>query len=116
MNKLTDREQNLDAAIGATKDFQDSLNRLQDPPKLNDLEEQLEDQRPLLADAEGVCEQLCDILSDSASKTEIKNKLNGVEKQYNNLNRKMSNKKAELESALKEDKDFYLSFDRISNG
>lgn len=52
--------------------------------------EQLEDQRPLLADAETVCEQLCDILSDSASKTEIKNKLNTVEKQYNNLNRKMS--------------------------
>lgn len=135
MNKLTDREKNLDAAIGATKDFQDSLNRLQDRlqhisdefdhlseagsdaedqlRKLNDLEEQLEDQRPLLADAEAVCEQLCDILSDSASKTEIKNKLNGIEKQYNNLNRKMSNRKAELESALKEDKDFYLSFDRI---
>ncbi|GBM86483.1 Dystonin [Araneus ventricosus] len=135
MNKLTDREKNLDAAIGATKDFQDSLNRLQDRlqhisdefdhlseagsdaedqlRKLNDLEEQLEDQRPLLADAESVCEQLCDILSDPASKSEIKNKLNGVEKQYNNLNRKMSNRKAELESALKEDKDFYLSFDRI---
>ncbi|PRD36621.1 UNVERIFIED_CONTAM: Dst [Trichonephila clavipes] len=135
MNKLIDREKNLDAAIGATKDFQDSLNRLQDRlqhisdefdhlseagsdaedqlRKLNDLEEQLEDQRPLLADAEAVCEQLCDILSDSASKTEIKNKLNGIEKQYNNLNRKMSNRKAELESALKEDKDFYLSFDRI---
>lgn len=30
MNKLADREHNLDAAIGATKDFQDSLNRLQD--------------------------------------------------------------------------------------
>lgn len=30
VNKLTDREKNLDAAIGATKDFQDSLNRLQD--------------------------------------------------------------------------------------
>ncbi|CAL1283110.1 unnamed protein product [Larinioides sclopetarius] len=135
MNKLTDREKNLDAAIGATKDFQDSLNRLQDRlqhisdefdhlseagsdaedqlRKLNDLEEQLEDQRPLLADAESVCEQLCDILSDPASKSEIKNKLNGVEKQYNNLNRKMNNRKAELESALKEDKDFYLSFDRI---
>ncbi|KAF8783432.1 Dystonin like protein [Argiope bruennichi] len=135
MNKLTDREKNLDAAIGATKDFQDSLNRLQDRlqhisdefdhlseagsdaedqlRKLNDLEEQLEDQRPLLADAESVCEQLCDILSDPASKAEIKNKLNGIEKQYNNLNRKMSNRKAELESALKEDKDFYLSFDRI---
>ncbi|KFM60284.1 Dystonin, partial [Stegodyphus mimosarum] len=135
IDKLSDRERNLDAAIGATKDFQDSLNRLQDRlqniaddfdhlseagsdtedqlRKLNDLEEQLEDQRPLLADAETVCEQLCDILSDSASKTEIKNKLNGVEKQYNNLNRKMNNRKAELESALKEDKDFYQSFDRI---
>ncbi|KAG8192780.1 hypothetical protein JTE90_019099 [Oedothorax gibbosus] len=135
VGKLTDREKNLDAAVGATKDFQDSLNRLQDRlqhisddfdhlseagsdaedqlRKLNVLEEQLEDQRPLLADAEGVCEQLCDILSDPASKSEIKNKLNGVEKQYNNLNRKMNNRKAELESALKEDKDFYMSFDRI---
>ncbi|XP_015906702.2 microtubule-actin cross-linking factor 1, isoforms 1/2/3/4 isoform X2 [Parasteatoda tepidariorum] len=135
MNKLTDREQNLAAASGAAKEFQDSLNRLQDRlqhisddfdhlseagtdavdqlRKLNDLEEQLEDQRPLLAGAEAVCEQLCDVLSDPASKSEIKNKLNGVEKQYNNLNRKMNNRKAELESALKEDKDFYLSFDRI---
>lgn len=30
VNRLADREHNLDAAIGATKDFQDSLNRLQD--------------------------------------------------------------------------------------
>lgn len=30
MSKLADRERNLDAAVGATKDFQDSLNRLQD--------------------------------------------------------------------------------------
>lgn len=30
MNKLAERERNLDAAVGAAKDFQDSLNRLQD--------------------------------------------------------------------------------------
>lgn len=55
-----------------------------------DLVDQLENQRPLLADAEAMCEHLCDILSDSASKTEIKSKLNSIEKQYNNLSRKMS--------------------------
>ncbi|XP_022258014.1 dystonin-like, partial [Limulus polyphemus] len=137
VGRLEDREKNLDAASGVTRDFQENLNHLQESlqhisdeydhlssdgsdadgqlKKLEDLEKQLEDQRPLLADAESVCEQLCDLLSDSGSKNEIKNKLNAVEKQYNNLNKKIENRKAELESAMKEDQEFYLSCDCIQH-
>ncbi|XP_067144023.1 microtubule-actin cross-linking factor 1 isoform X6 [Centruroides vittatus] len=135
INRLNNRERSLDAASGATKNFHDNLNKLQDSlqqisdkfdmlsetgsdsgeqlEKLKNLEDDLDKQRPLLADAESVCEQLCDILSDSASKNEITTKLNSLEKQYNNLSRKITNRKAELESSLREDKEFFISCDHI---
>ncbi|XP_022239565.1 microtubule-actin cross-linking factor 1-like isoform X12 [Limulus polyphemus] len=135
LRQLADREKSLDAACGVTKEFHDTLNRLQvclqeigdnfdqlsessfdivqQLNTLNDLEGQLESQRPHLAGAESVCEELCEILSDSTSKTEIKTKLITFQKQFINLTKKIDNRKAELESSQKEDQEFYLSCENI---
>lgn len=68
---------------------------------VQNLERQLEGQRPLLADLEAAGESLCDVLSDPASKAEIQAKLSAINRQYNNLQKKLDLKKAELESLLK---------------
>ncbi|XP_022254698.1 microtubule-actin cross-linking factor 1-like [Limulus polyphemus] len=78
-----------------------------------DWEGRLESQRPHLAGAESICEELCELLSDSTSKTEIKNKLMTLQKQYTVLTKKIDNKKAELESSQKEDQEFVLSLETI---
>ncbi|XP_067121200.1 microtubule-actin cross-linking factor 1-like isoform X10 [Centruroides vittatus] len=133
--QLTERQKNLDAAGDITKDFhtriiklQESLQKISDDfdttvegsadtedqlKKLNNLEDRLENTRHSLADVERVCEQLCEILCDSASRNEIKNKLNNMEKQYTTILKKINNRKAELESTLKEDKKFFTSCDNI---
>ncbi|XP_076320054.1 microtubule-actin cross-linking factor 1-like isoform X9 [Tachypleus tridentatus] len=135
LRRLADREKSLDAACGVTKEFHDTLNRLhvclqdigdnfdqlsessydivQQLNTLNDLEGQLESQRPHLAGAESVCEELCEILSDTTSKTEIKTKFITLQKQFFNLTKKIDNRKAELESSQKEDQEFYSSCENI---
>ncbi|XP_013787345.1 dystonin-like, partial [Limulus polyphemus] len=135
LNKLSDREKSLDAACGVTKEFHDTLTKIQMHlldisdnfdqlfqssvdivellNTLNVLEEQLQSQRPHLAGAESVCEELCEILSDSTSTTEIKIKLTTLQKQFINLTKKIDNKKAELESSQKEDQQFYLSCENL---
>lgn len=55
------------------------------------MEDELEKLRPLLTDADSVCEQLCEMLSDSASKTEIKYKVNILETSYTTLKKKIGN-------------------------
>ena len=45
---------------------------------LEDLQDQLEGQRPLLAGLETVGEQLCAVLSDASSKAEVAQKLSQV--------------------------------------
>ncbi|CAL1261306.1 unnamed protein product [Larinioides sclopetarius] len=135
--RLIDREKSLEAASGIVKDFHKNLSELQGKvqnvsdkfdaleekemtleillKKLSELEEELDKQRPLLADAQSVCEQLCDVLTDSASKTEIKYKISLIEKSYGNLKKKIDNKKAEVESSLKEDKVFFKVCEEISS-
>lgn len=53
------------------------------------MEEELDKMRPLLADAFSVCEQLCDVISDSSSKTEIKYRVSILEKSYTTLRKKI---------------------------
>ncbi|GBM08725.1 Dystonin, partial [Araneus ventricosus] len=135
--RLIDREKSLEAASGIVKDFHKNLSELQGKvqtvndkfdaleekemtleillKKLSEIEEELDKQRPLLADAQSFCEQLCDVLTDSASKTEIKYKISLIEKSYGNLKKKIDNKKAEVESSLKEDKIFFKVCEEISS-
>lgn len=65
------------------------------------LERQLEGVRPLLADAESAGAQLCDVLSDPASRAEIQGKLAAVNRQYNTLQKKLDLRKAEIEGSLR---------------
>ncbi|XP_054709316.1 LOW QUALITY PROTEIN: microtubule-actin cross-linking factor 1, isoforms 1/2/3/4/5-like [Uloborus diversus] len=135
--KLIEREKNLEAASGVAKNFQKNVTELQQKlqnlndefdsfeekgtsslvflKKLIEMEDELETQRLLLSDVESVSEQLCDILSDNSSKSEIKYKLIIVEKSYSSLRKKTDNKKAEIESTIKEDKTFFKSCDDIQD-
>ncbi len=70
------------------------------------LERQLEGQRPLLADLEAAGAQLCDVLSDPTSRAEIQGKLSAVNRQYNNLQKKLDNRKAEIEGLLRDGRQF----------
>uniref|UniRef100_T1IVF3 Dystonin n=1 Tax=Strigamia maritima TaxID=126957 RepID=T1IVF3_STRMM len=128
MAQLDERENNLEAVSGSNRDFYAKINQLQENlqkisddfdnlgdigpnkelqlNKLRNLEDQLENQRPLLADVESLGEELCNILEDSTSKNEIKSKLTNLEKTYNQLTKKIDNRKAELESTLRETKVF----------
>lgn len=55
------------------------------------MEDEMEKLRLLLTDGDSMCEQLCDILSDSASKTEIKYKVNVLETSYTTFRKKIGN-------------------------
>ena len=130
LHKLDDREGNLDAASGASSDFYNNLNKLQDNlhkisddlddlalekgkldpeemlKKLDALDKALERQRPILADVEASGEQLCDILTDPTSKADIKQKLAQVGRLFNQCQKKLDNCKAELENSKKDAADF----------
>lgn len=54
-----------------------------------ELEDELEKLRLVLSDADSVCEQLCDILSDSSSKSDIKYKVTVLETSYTILRKKI---------------------------
>ncbi|KAM7295031.1 uncharacterized protein ISCGN_024536, partial [Ixodes scapularis] len=111
IGRLEERERSLGAATGATTDFHTVLGKLLEAlqnigddfdqlAEAGDLEEQLrrlrglddrlEAQRPPLAESEAMCDHLCDILTDAASRNEIKGKWGTADKLYNNLNRKIS--------------------------
>ncbi|XP_043207067.1 microtubule-actin cross-linking factor 1-like isoform X6 [Amphibalanus amphitrite] len=128
ISKLEDREMNLDAASGASHQFNDSLGRLQrdlqkigdafddlvtergEPQqklkKLNQLQHQVDELRPRLAELETLGEQLCSVLTDPSAKTEVKDKLYQLGRQQTQLQKKMDNLRAELENSLKEDREF----------
>ena len=98
--RLEERKQNLDAASGTSRQFYANLGQLQDAlqkisdtledlavekvypeeilKQLEDLQDQLESQRPLLAEVETAGEQLCAVLSDASSKAEVGQKLSQV--------------------------------------
>lgn len=118
LSKLEERAESLGAAADTSREFDAQLTRLRDAlqgisdnldelpldkdaeeqlRKVENLERQLEGQRPLLADLEAAGAQLCDVLSDPASRADIQNKLASVGRQYNALQKKLDHKKAELE-------------------
>ncbi len=126
--QLEDRERALDALSGPTRDFLALTNKLQDnlakvsddlddvasskadpEQKMRTLEgiaQNLDGQRPLLSEVATVGDRLQDILTDPASKAEIKAKLGQVERQFNNCQKKLDNALAELESSAREGKLF----------
>ncbi|XP_052759151.1 dystonin isoform X18 [Galleria mellonella] len=123
LNKLEQRADSLGAAADTSREFDAGLARLRDAlhtisdklddlaldtepdeqlRKIENLERQLEGQRPLLADLEAAGAALADVLSDPASRQDIQSKLAAVARQYDNLQRKLDHKKAEIEAALKD--------------
>ncbi|KAI5641273.1 spectrin repeat domain-containing protein [Phthorimaea operculella] len=123
LNKLEQRAESLGAAADTSREFDAGLARLRDAlqtisdklddvalekepdeqlRKIENLERQLEGQRPLLADLESAGAALCDVLSDPASRQDIQSKLGAVARQYDTLQRKLDLRKAEIEAALKD--------------
>ncbi|XP_025411352.1 dystonin isoform X7 [Sipha flava] len=130
LGKLEDRASNLGAAADSTREFDAGLARLtealqnisdqlddvsydKEPEerlrKIQNLERQLEGQRPLLADLEDAGNHLCNVLDDPACKADIQAKLAAINRQYNNLQKKLDNKKAEIEGSLKDGRQFEAS-------
>ncbi|XP_075985152.1 dystonin-like protein short stop isoform X32 [Anticarsia gemmatalis] len=123
LNKLEKRADSLGAAADTSREFDAGLTRLRDAlhtisdklddvamenepdeqlRKIENLERQLEGQRPLLADLEAAGAALSTVLSDPASRQDIQSKLAAVARQYDNLQRKLDHRKAEIEAALKD--------------
>ncbi|XP_074600372.1 dystonin-like protein short stop isoform X2 [Brevipalpus obovatus] len=118
-NEYHQKTAKLQAALQRISDDLDNLDEGGDSAemldKLNKLEDDLESQRPLLADCEALCDRLCEMITDTVSKNEVRYKLNALERMYNNLSRKISQRKAELGSSLKEEREFNLSCDAIQD-
>ncbi|XP_037296445.1 microtubule-actin cross-linking factor 1 isoform X21 [Manduca sexta] len=123
LNKLEDRAASLGAAADTSRELDAGLARLRDALQaiadglddlapdaepadnlrnIENLERQLEGQRPLLADLEAAGATLAQVLSDPASRQDIQSKLTAVARQYDNLQRKLDHRKAEIEAALKD--------------
>ncbi|XP_065222560.1 dystonin isoform X15 [Planococcus citri] len=127
LSRLDERAENLGAAADSSREFDAGLARLRDAlqnisdqlddiphdkepeeqlRKVQALERQLEGQRPLLADLEAAGAQLCEVLSDPTSRAEIQGKLSAVNRQYNNLQKKLDHRKAEIEGSLRDGRQF----------
>lgn len=128
IGQLDSRDSALNAASDASKDFYDNYNKLQDKlQKLGDdfdeamangldpaqqlnvmqaLEDGLDGVRHPLINLEGLGEHLMSILSDPSSKSDIKSKIGQLNKMYNNLERKLGNKRSEIEASLKDQEEF----------
>nr|XP_046919081.1 microtubule-actin cross-linking factor 1-like isoform X6 [Dermatophagoides farinae] len=136
-NILAEREKNLLAVKDAANEFQNKYDRLlaalhkisddfdnivdsgadgdEQLLKLSHLEESLEAQRPNIADCDRSCQKLCELLTDNGSKNEVRGRVDGLRKFYDDLSQKISDKKAELQLALKEDKDFFFNCNAIQD-
>uniref|UniRef100_A0A1A9WHW1 Dystonin n=1 Tax=Glossina brevipalpis TaxID=37001 RepID=A0A1A9WHW1_9MUSC len=90
---------NLDT-LPSHMDYQEKLR------KIENLERQLEGQRPLLADAEQSATALSNILGDSASRADVNSRVIALGKQYQTLQKKLDTKKAETEAALRNGRQF----------
>lgn len=127
LSRLDERAESLGAAADSSREFDAGYMRLKDAlqnisdhlddipldkeaeeqlRKVQSLERQLEGQRPLLADLEAAGVQLCDVLSDPTSRAEIQGKLSAVNRQYNNLQKKLDHRNAEIEALLRDGRQF----------
>lgn len=122
LGRLEERANSLGVAADSSREFDNGLSRLRDAlqgisdnldelpidkdpqeilRKVENLERQLEGQRPLLADAEARGTQLCAVLGDPTSRADVKARVGALGKQYQNLQKKLDNRKAETEAALR---------------
>lgn len=127
VGKLDERARSLGDAADSSKEFDASLARLRDAlqgisdklddiptdrdhqenlRKIENLERQLEGQRPLLADAEAAAAALCNVLGDPASRADVNARVGALGKQYQALQKKLDNRKAETEAALRDGRQF----------
>ncbi|XP_043245138.1 dystonin-like isoform X38 [Amphibalanus amphitrite] len=128
ISQLEEREQTLDAASGTSRRFNDELGKLQrelqkitdnvddlsaektEPSqkltKLDKIQYQVEELKPRLSELETLGDELCNVLTDASAKAEVKDKLYQLGRQQTQLQRKLDNLRAELESSLKEDREF----------
>ncbi|XP_049292085.1 dystonin isoform X21 [Anopheles funestus] len=125
--RLDERAQSLGAAADSSKEFDAGLNRLREAlqtisdnldslptdrdhqetlRKIENLERQLEGQRPLLADSEAAAETLCRVLSDPVSRADVNARVSAVGKQYQTLQKKLDMRKAETDAALRDGRQF----------
>ncbi|XP_050079926.1 dystonin isoform X41 [Anopheles maculipalpis] len=125
--RLDERAQSLGAAADSSKEFDAGLNRLREAlqtisdnldslptdrdhqetlRKIENLERQLEGQRPLLADSEAAAETLCRVLSDPVSRADVNARVTAVGKQYQTLQKKLDMRKAETDAALRDGRQF----------
>ncbi|XP_016957055.1 dystonin isoform X33 [Drosophila biarmipes] len=127
VGKLDDRANSLGGAADSSKEFDAAVNRLREAlqnisdnldalptdgdhqenlRKIENLERQLEGQRPLLADVEQSAATLCNILGDPASRADVNSRVAALEKQYLALQKKLDTKKAETEASLRDGRHF----------
>ncbi|XP_050356012.1 dystonin isoform X19 [Nymphalis io] len=133
LNKLEQRAESLGAAADTSRELDAGLARLRGalhaiadrlddvPPArepadqlrdVENLERQLEGQRPLLADLEAAGAALADVLADPGARQDIQGKLAAVARQYDALQRKLDHRKAEIEAALKDGRNLEESVSR----
>ncbi|XP_030387736.1 dystonin isoform X21 [Scaptodrosophila lebanonensis] len=127
VGKLDERANSLGGAADSSKEFDAAVNRLREAlqnisdnldalpldgdhqenlRKIENLERQLEGQRPLLADVEQSAATLCNILGDPASRADVNSRVAALEKQYQTLQKKLDTKKAETEGSLRDGRHF----------
>lgn len=127
VGRLDERARSLGAAADSSKEFDAGLSRLREAlhkisddldglptdrdhqetlRKIENLDRQLEGQRPLLADAEAAAAALCNVLGDPASRADVNARVGAVGKQYQTLQKKLDNRKAETEAALRDGRQF----------
>ncbi|XP_059224754.1 dystonin isoform X30 [Stomoxys calcitrans] len=127
VSRLDERANSLGGAADSSKEFDAAVNRLREAlqqisdnldslpsdgdhqenlRKIENLERQLEGQRPLLADAEQSAAALCNILGDPASRADVNSRVAALEKQYQALQKKLDTKKAETEATLRDGRHF----------
>lgn len=127
VGRLDERAQSLGAAADTSKEFDAGLSRLREAlqqisdnldalptdrdhqetlRKIENLDRQLEGQRPLLADAEAAAAALCNVLGDPASRADVNARVGALDKQYQALQKKLDNRKAETEAALRDGRQF----------
>ncbi|XP_045455993.1 microtubule-actin cross-linking factor 1 [Melitaea cinxia] len=133
LNQLEQRAESLGAAADTSRELDAGLTRLKNAlhaisDKLDDvspqrepadqlrevenLERQLEGQRPLLADLEAAGAALGHVLADAGARQDVAAKLAAAARQYDALQRKLDQRKAEIEAALKDGRNLEESVSR----
>lgn len=98
LNHLRQTLCNINQSLNALPPDRDHQENLQ---KLENLDRQLEAERPLLDVSEVVGAALFDLLTDSATRVDVNERLGAVSKLYQTLQKNLVNRKSESEAALR---------------